>query len=169
MDDDWGCFPMTQETAALIHGIGLRDKKSTGKPPDVCCENSHWFMEFFLDDSGVGIDVPFWGVLDITKTTICSNLYLQELGDVQLGHLPTPVILVQLWHSHRRVDGKLATAKNTDMRWEMSQNRDAPRFPGLIEKGLAAVGTPIWETLVWKWIKLAMKSYILGMNNDEHP
>ena len=53
-------------------------------------------MEFFLDDSGVGIDVPFWGVLDITKTTICSNLYLQELGDVQLGHLPTPVILVQL-------------------------------------------------------------------------
>ena len=30
------------------------------------------------------------GILNITKTSICCRFYPQYLGDVQLGHLPTP-------------------------------------------------------------------------------
>ena len=55
--------------------------------------HSAWFLEGRIwHCSGVGNCSFFWGILNITLY-ICWKLYLPKLGDIQLGHLPTPVFL----------------------------------------------------------------------------
>ena len=41
--------------------------------------------------TGVGIGVPFSGFWR-SPSNICCKLYSQSMGDVQLGHLPTPAL-----------------------------------------------------------------------------
>ena len=43
---------------------------------------------------GVGLMSHFGDLFHITTTSICWKLYPQYLGDVQLGHLPTPAIVM---------------------------------------------------------------------------
>ena len=42
-------------------------------------------------ESGVGIDVPFWGFVSHHLPISVGDYIPNSWGDVQLGHLPTPV------------------------------------------------------------------------------
>ena len=50
---------------------------------------------FHAGGEGIG-KCPVWGILKITFKCWRRYLYPQQLGDVQLGHLPTPVFFLHL-------------------------------------------------------------------------
>jgi hypothetical protein len=58
-------------------------------------------------ESGVG-KCPFLGICFTSPSNICWKLYPQYLGDVQLGHLPTPAFQGDIESFGKTVDSNAA-------------------------------------------------------------